>query len=466
MIRLFNTLSKTTEEFNPLDENHARIYSCGPTVYDHAHIGNLASFIYADTLRRALVSAGLQVKHTMNLTDVDDKTIKRSLSEDHTEEPKAALTALTTRYADIFLEDMEAIGNDVQALTIVRATDHIEAMQTLIRALVDAGTAYVAEDGVYFSIQAYKASGKTYGQLLTIDAGNTSAERIDNDEYDKESVHDFALWKTRRDDEPYWQFEIDGKNLDGRPGWHIECSAMSEATLGLPFDIHTGGIDLIFPHHENEIAQSTAIREDGRMAQLFFHSEHVLVDGKKMSKSLGNFFTLEDITAKGFDPLAFRLLVLSSHYRSQSNFTYESLQAAQTKLKDIRAWADLRFQNFESSDLQSNYVEAMPKLLDEMQDDLKTQEALKHLYGIINRTSEIGIDSKTISELLPLIESLFGLKLLERQDINQSQKELLNLRQAARAAGDWQRSDELRDELHAQAIIVKDTNQGQVWERA
>src|SRR5690606_9057256 len=294
--------------------------------------------------------------------------------ENPTIDPKQSLGELTDRYSGVFLDDMRAIGNDVDALEFKKATDHITQMQEMVRKLLEAGIAYTADDGVYFSISAYRQKGKKYGQLLKLTEASTTEARIQNDEYDKESVHDFALWKKQKDGEPAWGFEIDGQRLDGRPGWHIECSAMSEAALGLPFDIHTGGVDLIFPHHENEIAQSTAANGQDLMAKIFFHNEHVLVDGKKMSKSLGNFITLKDIKAKGFDPMAFRLLVLQSHYRSQSNFTWEILESAQNRLDELRAWADLRYQS--STDI-------MPQELDEMFRDTR-QNILTTMQSDLN----------------------------------------------------------------------------------
>ena len=334
-MKLYNTLTRETEEVKPLKGDEIRIYSCGPTVYDHIHIGNLASFIHADALRETLKAEGYKVRHVMNITDVDDKTIKRSREEYPDLEPKEALKKLTSKYEELFKKDMEEVGNDLSAIEFVRATDYIPRMQELIRKLHKGGFAYIADDGVYFSIEAYKKSGKTYGQLLEINSENTSKNRIANDEYDKESAHDFALWKKVRPHEPSWDFELGGKDLAGRPGWHIECSVMSTDVLGQPFDIHTGGVDLIFPHHENEIAQSTAGKDEYLLAKLFFHNEHLLVDGKKMSKSLNNFYTLEDITKKGIDPLAFRLLVLQSTPRNQANFSWKILQAAQNRFNKL-----------------------------------------------------------------------------------------------------------------------------------
>src|SRR6266542_443887 len=307
-MKLYNTLSRKIEEVTPLDGNIIRIYSCGPTVYDHAHVGNLSAYIFADTLRR-VASLDHPVQHVMNYTDVDDKTIRRS-AETGNADPRSALHELTNTYIDIFQQDMHKIGNDVAAITFLRATDHIDAMQDLIQRLHDKGFAYVADDGVYFSIEAYRKSGKTYGQLLEISASNTSEARVQNDEYDKESVHDFALWKKQKDGEPAWGFMLDGQDINGRPGWHVECSAMSRVGLGQPFDIHTGGIDLIFPHHANEIAQSTAGEDNPVMARFFAHNDHILVDGKKMAKSAKNFYTFEVVNKFVYEHLDFPLVIM------------------------------------------------------------------------------------------------------------------------------------------------------------
>lgn len=464
-MKLFNTLTKQTEEIKPLDGSTVRIYSCGPTVYDHAHIGNLSSFIYADVLRRVVGASGLDVRHVMNFTDVDDKTIKRSREENPQADPMQALSDLTGRYTDIFLEDMKAIGNDVDASEFKKATEHIGQMQDLIRRLLNVGIAYIADDGVYFSIDAYKQKGKKYGQLLNLTNASTAEARIQNDEYDKESVHDFALWKKHKENEPSWELELNGQRLDGRPGWHIECSAMSEAALGLPFDIHTGGIDLIFPHHENEIAQSTAVSDQYLMAKVFFHNEHVLVDGKKMSKSLGNFHTLEDIRDRGFDPLAFRLLVLQSHYRSRSNFSWEILEAAQNRLKNWRTVAAYVWQPQDIKSLDRQEYKA--QLLESLQDDLNTPRLVAQLDAVFNEIETSGISSDDVQplrELLDFINETLGIDLWT-DDITDEQKRLIGEREQARSGQDWAKSDELRDILAEQGIGVKDTPQGTVWNR-
>lgn len=461
-MKLYNTLTKQIEEVESLEGKTIRMYSCGPTVYDHAHIGNLSSFIAADTLKRTLKSAGFNVKHVMNFTDVDDKTIKRSHEKYPELEPKEALHKLTREYEEIFKKDMVAIGNSIDDIEFVRATDMIPAMQVLIGTLYDQGFAYVADDGVYFSIDAYKKSGKTYGQLLKLDSSNTSKERISNDEYDKDSIHDFALWKVAKPGEPAWKFELDGHKLDGRPGWHIECSVMSSSQLGQPFDIHTGGVDLIFPHHENEIAQSTAGKDDQMYAKVFSHSEHLLVDGKKMSKSLNNFYTLEDITKKGFDPLAFRLMVLQSHYRSQSNFTWENLQAAQNRLNNWQTVSDLYWQ-IENGEPESKINLGV---IEQFQDELDTPAALAFVdtqFGLIDNdfySSKRG----TLERLQQQIKDLIGIS-IHREDISSEQRQLIKEREAARKTQDWAKSDELRDQLKKQGIEVRDTPDGSIWSR-
>jgi cysteinyl-tRNA synthetase len=469
-MKIYNTLlsSRKLEDIAPLDGQTVRIYSCGPTVYDHAHIGNLSAYVFADTLRRATVLAGYDVQHVMNYTDVDDKTIRRSREQFPDDDPEAALKKLTDKYIQLFNDDMERIGNDLGALTFIRATDAktIWGMKELITKLHEKGFAYIADDGVYFSIDAYRQAGKTYGQLLAVNAENTSEARIQNDEYDKESVHDFALWKKHKDGEPSWKFELGGQDVSGRPGWHIECSVMSRQELGQPFDIHTGGVDLIFPHHENEIAQSTALEDNPVMARIFAHNDHILVDGKKMAKSAQNFYTLEDVVQKGFDPLAFRLKILQSHYRSQVNFTWESLEAAQNLLQSLRAWADQKHQKAAHRDTASKqYADSLKQILAAAQDDLNMPKALRALAELAGKGETDGVDPEKLQPLLNVIDRLFGLRLGDRPDITHEQKDLIAEREQARAAKDWTKSDELRDRLKAKDIGLRDTPQGPVWFR-
>jgi cysteinyl-tRNA synthetase len=466
-MKLYNTLARHTDDVTPLQDNTIRIYSCGPTVYDHAHIGNLSAYIFADTLRRAVQLAGHSAFHAMNYTDVDDKTIRRSHERYPDDDPKTALYQLTNEYIQRFRDDMVRIGNDVAALTFLRATEHIEGMQALITTLHEQGFAYIADDGVYFSIDAYRKSGKTYGQLLELTTANTSEARIQNDEYDKESVHDFALWKSQKEGEPAWSFTLDGHDLVGRPGWHVECSVMSRAALGQPFDIHTGGVDLIFPHHENEIAQSTAGEESPVMARIFAHNEHILVDGKKMAKSANNFYTLQDIIDKGFDPLAFRLLVLQSHYRNQVHFSWENLEAAQNRLQRFKEVAALRHQLPSGlAGLTTPSLVTLPeKFKEALLSDLDTPLALRYFEDFLDSTEKAGLETSQghLTEVLDLIDQALGLQLLSTVDISDDQKKLIARREQARADKDWATSDELRDALAKQGIGLRDTPQRTLW---
>lgn len=487
-MKLYNTRTHKTEELQPLEDKQVRIYSCGPTVYDHAHIGNLSAYIFADVLRSTIRQvADYSVVHAMNYTDVDDKTIRRSHERYPDLAPRQALRKLTGEYIKLFLIDMDKIGNNVRALAFLRATDadNIKGMHELITRLYTNGFAYIADDGVYFSIDAYRRSGKTYGQLLELTLDNTAAERIQNDEYDKASVHDFALWKKRKDGEPAWSFKLDGHDLTGRPGWHIECSVMSRSALGQPFDIHTGGVDLIFPHHENEIAQSTACEANPVMATVFAHNEHVLVDGKKMSKSAKNFYTLQDIIERGYDPLAFRLLVLQAHYRSQVNFTWESLDAAQNRLKRWRQLADLRFQvlqadtflevsptsleEFDKIEAEHPYTKlgarAVREFKEAMLNDLDTPKAIAAVELIMDTVEREGMASFLLGGLISMLQHInwvLGIDLFSK-DITQRQKKVIRAREKARTAKDWAKSDALRDQLQEQGIGLRDTPQGTVW---
>lgn len=476
-MKLYNSLlaeqeignPKTPLTFTPLQGNTVRMYSCGPTVYDHAHIGNLSAYIFADTLRRALKTSGFEVDHVMNYTDVDDKTIQRSAETYPDLDPRQALHQLTDNYIQLFLRDMQSVGNDVNAMHFVRATDKIPQMKQLITDLLNGNFAYLADDGIYFSIEAYKNGGYKYGQLSQIDANTTSEARISNDEYDKDELHDFALWKKQKGSEPAWDFEIDGVDMRGRPGWHIECSAMSRDALGQPFDIHTGGVDLKFPHHENEIAQSTALsNNDKRMAQFFCHNEHILIDGRKMSKSANNFYTLQDIIKKGYDSLAFRLLVLQSHYRNQVNFTWESLEAAQNRLNKLQAFADLRFQPIQGKEFVQDYSKYESDILSAVHNDLSSPKAFQYLAEMVDNGVEEGIMTNQVSafnQFLETLDNLFGLNLLGSSDITEEQKKLIGDREVARENKDWAISDQLRNILKSQGVSLNDRPGGPIWSR-
>ena len=466
-MRLYNTRTHSIENFAPLQDNTVRMYSCGPTVYNHAHIGNLSSYIYADTLRRTLKAIGYQVKHVMNFTDVDDKTIRDSHMKYPDDEPMVALTKFTAHYEQVFLDEMAQVGNSVDDVTFVKATDNIADIQQLIRKLLEQGDAYVADDGIYFSISEYRKTHQ-YGQLSHIDFNATDRQRINNDEYDKDHAHDFALWKAQKEGEPAWDFTLpDGSNMPGRPGWHIECSVMSVKNLGQPFDIHTGGVDLIFPHHENEIAQSTAGDQPAEYANFFVHNEHLLVNGAKMSKSAHNFYTLPDLVERSFSPLDFRLLVLQSHYRSATNFSWETLEAAKNRRRHWCNVAELRHQvsdnpSEEQIDKVSQLVE---QAQDAMENDLDTPNALKYFDEAFDLFKPEQTDLGALDMLLTAIDQLLGLKLVETTpDIAPEDYELIDERQQARHAKDWTKSDQLRDELAKRDIQIKD-GPTPIWSR-
>lgn len=458
-MKIFNTLHNKIEDFKPIEDTIVGLYSCGPTVYNNLHIGNLSAFIYADVLRRALTANGYNVNHVMNITDVDDKTIRDSKRDYPEDEPKVALKKLTDKYTDIFKNDLKLTNNDVGAITFISAVDSITDMVDLTQKLIDKGIGYLADDGVYFSIKAYQDTGNVYGYLQKVEISKTQS-RISNDEYDKENVSDFALWKAASPGEPSWtaEFTVNGKQVSvpGRPGWHIECSAMSEKILGVPFDIHTGGVDLKFPHHENEIAQTRGSGSKG-LANYFFHNNHLLVDGAKMSKSLGNFYTLRDIEAKGIEAQAFRLLVLESHYRTESNFSWEILESAKNRLKNWQSVASRIHQLKENEDLS-----VIKKMINALSNDLNTS---KVLVSIDNYFDEVVKSNESPNKkAIKAINELIGID-LETDDISDAQKAILKERLTARETKDWKKSDELRDELNKRGIGINDTQNMQIWYR-
>ena len=470
-MRLHNTLSKANEEFVPIDPKLVKIYTCGPTVYDSAHIGNLSSYIYADMLRRTLNLAGYRTKHVMNITDVDDKTIRESQKKYPNLSPDKALNELTTSIYQAFVDDMRAVGNDINELNFVRATDSMNAIQKQIKFLILAGIAYVADDGIYFDVKKYSNERK-YGQLSKIDLPNDMQSRINNDEYDKESAQDFALWKLAKPSEPAWNFDLeDGRSMRGRPGWHIECSAMSVQHLGQPFDIHTGGIDLIFPHHENEIAQSTADGQPEKLANYFVHSGHLMVNGEKMSKSKGNFYTLTNIVQKGYSALDFRMMILQSHYQAASNFTWDSLESAHNRLIKWRAVAELRHQIPDTAHnkpqeamIDSLILQAVATLISNINTP-KTLVMLDQMFDIVLGDAN-NYSNTSISQLIQFVDENLGLSLEENTpDISDSIKEMIQLRSVVRANGDYEKSDEIRDSLLSQGIKLNDIPSGVTWSR-
>jgi len=450
MMKLYNSLTNTIDPFEPSGDE-IKIYSCGPTLYKNGHIGNLVSAIYADTLRRTLEFAYPKKKiiQVMNLTDIDDKTVKEAIKLHPNKEPMKGLDLLTRQVEDEVISDYKAVGIAVEKIKLVRATDHMEQMQSLVINLLKADVAYTAKDGIYFSIDKHKKNNKTYGQLVQITTESTSAQRIDNDEYDKDEAHDFALWKIAKPGEPAWDFEIDGKDFRGRPGWHLECSAMSTNYLGQPFDVHTGGVDLKFPHHENEIAQSTAAIDEDVMARFFFHNEHLLIDSKKMAKRDDNFYLLKDIIDKGFDPLAFRLFVLQGHYQKQLNFTWEALEASQFRLNSLRNLVELSFQ------IKQNKHANPGELFSPLLNNMHTPELLARL----------NIAEDQISAYVELLDLLLGLNLSDIKDADKAVYTMIKQRIAARDKGDYKTSDKIRDQLKKLGYELKDASSNTYWQR-
>ncbi len=370
-VELYNGLSKAKETFTPLDKGRVKMYCCGPTVYDYAHIGNLRSFIFYDVIKRTLEYEGLKVTQVINITDVDDKMIKNSAARG------MRLGEYAAKYTDAFFADIDKV-NIRRADLYPRATDNIEAMAEMVTALMHKGYAYQADDGIYYSISKFKG----YGKLSGIDPTRIEA-RMKKDEYDKESVSDFALWKfwDADDGDVFWE----GPLPKGRPGWHIECSAMGIKYLGETMDIHCGAVDLMFPHHENEIAQSEAYTGK-KFVDYWLHPEHLLVGGQKMSKSLKNFYTLRDLEAMGFDPMSFRLMVLDAHYRSRLDFTPDSLEKYEKTLDDI----DITLQRVQKLPLfhDTKTDTGVPRILESFEkavkNDFDTHSALIAFFGLID----------------------------------------------------------------------------------
>ena len=462
-MKLQNSLSKRLEDFEPREGKTVSLYTCGPTVYDHAHIGNLRTYIFEDTLRRSLRLQGYQVDHVMNITDIDDKTIVRSQAKYPKDQPAAALAKLAQHYLTIFLTDSSALGINLDDSRIEPATEHIDDIKSAIAKIPNK---YVADDGVYFDL----SHCDDYGVLTQLDRSHQH-HRINNDDYDKEHVADFALWKLKQGNEPAWEFKLDDKQITGRPGWHIECSAIIASSFkSTPIDIHTGGVDLKFPHHENEIAQHQAAYKRS-LARFFVHAEHLLVDGKKMSKRLKNFYTLADIQKWGFSPLAFRLLVLQAHYRKQLNFTKQSLAAAQSFLQDLYGLSDRQFQSLPvaaDSELMQLLAKLSQQIRDQLAHDLDTPDALTALSRLSDYLSIRPLPQANLGhfkQFMALAEEAFGLGLSQRLPLGEELAALLTSRETARQNNDFATADKLRVELVRQGIELRDTDFGVVWQR-
>jgi cysteinyl-tRNA synthetase len=457
MLKLYNSLTNKKEVFKPIRSDQVTIYSCGPTVYDRAHIGNFRAFLLPDLLQRVLrFVERYDVAWVMNITDIDDKMIKRAKDMYPDEQPMQALGRLADKYTDIFIEDIEKIGIKRDDITrLPRATDHIGGMQDIIRSLLKEGLAYISKGSVYFSVEKYQESGKDYGRLVNLDF--TARARITDDQDQKEGVADFALWKAKKEGEPFWDFDIDGKNYPGRPGWHIECSAMSTHFLGQPFDIHTGGVDLKFPHHENELAQCGGIQ-----ANYYLHNEFLHINSEKMSKSLGNFKTMEDIK----QPLAFRYLVMGAHYRSQMDFGESDLQAASERIKNLRTYADqlnyARHGQLPVSDSTGAVAEFMNQFQEALRDDLNTPQALAAISKIEGK-----VYSEDAKQAMKLFDEVFGLRLIDDIPLKGVVLELIDRYETARKAKDFELSDKLRKQLlDDYKLVAADSDIGTLVSRA
>ena len=464
VFRVQNTLSRQLEEFKPLEAGHARMYTCGPTVYNFAHIGNFRAYVFEDLLRRWLKFKGFRVTQVMNLTDVDDKTIRDSQAAGK------PLGEFTEVYKQAFFEDIRAL-NVEPAEHYPAATDHVPDMIAIIQKLFDKGYAYRSDDGsVYFSIDKWPA----YGKLAHLDReGMRSGVRISSDEYEKENVADFALWKAwdAKDGDVAW----DSPWGRGRPGWHIECSAMSQKYLGASFDLHTGGVDNVFPHHEDEIAQSEAANGQP-FATYWMHCAHLMVDGQKMSKSRGNFYALRDVLARGYSGREVRYELLATHYRAPLNFTFGSLDAARTALRRVDEFSERIKEAAKSagSSILPIWAHQYAQRFEEAMDaDLNISAALAALFDFIregNAALDAGrMNMNQAAALVHLLQRWNGaLGVLEKPAaaIPAEVQALLERRQAARAAKEWKQSDALRDEIAALGWTVKDTPKGQVATKA
>jgi len=457
-MELFNTLTRKTEAFKALKEGVVTVYTCGPTVYNYVHIGNLRTFIFYDIVKRAFKLNDYRVKHVMNITDVDDKTIKGSA------ESGVSLKDYTELYTKYFMEDLEKLNIDMDT-KFTKATDNIDEMQKIIVKLIKEGYAYEAEDGIYFNVSKFKNYGKLSGMKVS---GNYS--RIKNDEYDKESASDFALWKywKEEDGNVYWE----GKLKKGRPGWHIECSAMSMRYLGKTIDIHCGAVDLIFPHHENEIAQSEAYTKQ-KFVNYWVHGEHLLVNNQKMSKSLGNFYTLRDLEKQGFNPLSFRLMTIDSHYRNKLDFNFENLKKYEKLLAkiDLSIKALNKTAKYEEKEDSYSRIQTKQKVESELRlfkeavnNDLNTHEALQHFLSLLDivdeRTKKGKIDSKEfsfISSAISKMNEFLGVYI--SYEIPPEIIKLAEEREKKRKEKQFSEADIIREQIKEKGYLVVDLPQ-------
>ncbi|UCH62452.1 MAG: cysteine--tRNA ligase [Fidelibacterota bacterium] len=459
-LKFTNTLSRRLETFEPIHPGEVSLYTCGPTVYDTAHIGNLRTFMFEDLLKRFLIYKGYRVSHVMNITDVDDKTIDRAITED------LSLTELTEHHTRIFLEDLRTL-NILPADYLPRATEFIPQMVESIKVLLEKGHAYRTDEGsVFFDVSSFPE----YGRLARLDPEQLrSGERVADDDYQKDEARDFALWKARKptDGDYAWPSQWSA----GRPGWHIECSIMSTHFLGKHFDIHCGGVDNIFPHHENEIAQSRCLHNTP-FVNLWLHSEHLIVDGQKMSKSLGNFYTLQDILDRQCSPEAVRYTLLATQYRQKLNFTFPRVQESQKAINRLRELVR------RLEEVPSSQTGTRPEIPDKaveaaLDDDLNIAGALgaifswaRELFGLMD-----GCDlsheaaSKSLEALRRYDEILGVIYFNLDSETGADIKRLIKERDQARKDGDWARADAIREELLTRGIILEDTSSGTIWKK-
>ena len=449
VVKLYNTLTRKKEIFKPIRKGRVGLYTCGPTVYNYAHIGNLRTYIFEDILRRTLEYAGYKVKQVMNITDIEDKIIRDAKKEGKT------IFEFVKPYEKAFFKDLGKL-NIKKAWKYPKATDHIPGMVALIQKLLRKGVAYQMDNSVYFSVSKFKQ----YGRLSRIKAGQSRAgARVDADEYEKENIRDFALWKAKKPGEPSWKTPFG----EGHPGWHIECSVMSMKYLGETFDMHTGGVDNIFPHHENEIAQSEA--STGKpFVRFWVHGEHLLVDSQKMSKSLGNFYTLRDIESHKIDPLVFRYLVLTSHYRSKLNFTWESLAAAEQSLKRLYDFVFELQEKKEKVKKPISLISHKAEFDKAVFEDIETPRAIAAIWRLAHdyRKNPEQFDAKTVLNLLYDLDQILGLglKKIRSEKVPTEIKKLADERENYRKTKKWEKADMLRKEVELQGYEIKDTPQG------
>lgn len=462
MIRFFNTLSGKLEPFQPLKKGEVKLYTCGPTVYDHAHIGNFRAYAFEDLLKRFLVFMGYKVTHVMNITDVDDKTIKGARAEGVT------LQEYTKKYIDSFFQDIDTLRM-ARADHYPRATEHIPDMARMIKGLMEKGYAYAKNGSIYFSIAKFPG----YGRLSKINLEELKpGERIESDEYEKDNIIDFALWKHKKESEPFWETEVG----PGRPGWHIECSVMSSKYLGETFDIHCGGTDNIFPHHENEIAQAEAYFGK-KFVNYWLHCRHLIVDGEKMSKSLGNQYTLRDLLEKNIDPLVLRFLLISTHYRKMLNFTFKALEQASASLGRLKDFLyELKnhpFKDGENKNVTQIIEKTRKDFSEGLGDDLNISAALRALFEMIRKVNSfIGkgkILKKDAESLIDLIRSLDTVLAVLPEDKEEILPEeimkKIKEREKARRQKDFELADRIRSQLAEKGIVLEDTKNGVRWKK-